>query len=638
MKEEICGKALRGNSFGGSMLTGYVMKKVILFVLFSIFLGWSHTSSALDGYTECCAEGQMVSFDTLVDVAYGANGKYSCLDYVTGPVLFNNAIFGDPAPRAAKKGYYRAAVGGTAGKKYSWDRGEERSYFKQVSHTVAGGELSMTLERSDNDPYVRLYRANVNAGTYTHVRLKVKNNTSGTAWKMYFKPVGGSEGGNSINFTVPGDHAWHTYVLKMDSDPDWKGTISSLRLDPQGGVAGTVNVDYVEIISSPGHVPTTSVYGAVPAGMPETFSLGLFSNYGDNWMAGSGVPWDLRYRYFVKGWIDNWGWTPEPGRWALDYFNECDTQGFLPCVQYYQLLNDGGNNEANVYNTIKSSSKMKSYFSDFKVLMERVKEFDKPILIMLEADMFGFLSLQTDFNPAAYAAISDSGMPELANLPNTVAGWGLAFLQIRKSVGAENAILGMHISAWGTGKDVAYYSVTDPLQPEVDKAYNFLAELGLKSNSTGQTFDLLVGDPCDRDADYYRTQFGEDRWWDMADNAPVASKSFNRYAEWLRLWNAKAEKRWVLWQVPLGNSSHKNVANKGGYREGFKDNRVEYFMSNGDQTHARKFAEAGVVGLLFGAGKDDQSSYKNDYGTNGQLYMKSQAAAFYANGVFKLQK
>ena len=40
-------------------------------------------------------------------------------------------------------------------------------------------------------------------------------------------------------------------------------------------------------------------------------------------------------------------------------------------------------------------------------------------------------------------------MPELAGLPNTVAGWGLAFLQLRKSVGANNAILGMHVSALG---------------------------------------------------------------------------------------------------------------------------------------------------------------------------------------------
>ena len=82
-------------------------------------------------------------------------------------------------------------------------------------------------------------------------------------------------------------------------------------------------------------------------------------------------------------------------------------------------------------------------------------------------------------NPNAFAAIASSGMPELAGLPNTVAGWGLAFLQIKKAVGANNAILGIHLSAWASGKDIAHFNVTDPLQPEVDKVYNFLAPAGL---------------------------------------------------------------------------------------------------------------------------------------------------------------
>ena len=71
-------------------------------------------------------------------------------------------------------------------------------------------------------------------------------------------------------------------------------------------------------------------------------------------------------------------------------------------------------------------------------------------------------------------------------------------------------------------------------------------------------------------------------------------KSFNRYAEWLRLWNHKSSKRWVLWQIPLGNSNHRNVANNGSARAGYKDNRPEYFFGNGT-AHLAKFADAGVI-------------------------------------------
>lgn len=188
-------------------------------------------------------------------------------------------------------------------------------------------------------------------------------------------------------------------------------------------------------------------------------------------------------------------------------------------------------------------------------------------------------------------------------------------------------MLGIHISAWASGKDIAYSSVTDPLGPEVDKVYDFLAPFGLTNNVTGSIYDVLVGDPLDRDSDYYRLTQNQDRWWDASDTASISSKSFNRYAEWLRLWNVEANKRWVLWQIPLGNSASKNVANKGNPGEGYKDNRPEYFFGNGI-AHLQKFADVGTIALLFGAGASGQSSYTNDVYTDGQLFMKSRAGAF----------
>jgi hypothetical protein len=137
---------------------------------------------------------------------------------------------------------------------------------------------------------------------------------------------------------------------------------------------------------------------------------------------------------------------------------------------------------------------------------------------------------------------------------------------------------------------------------------------------------VLVGDPLDRDADFYRLTQNQDRWWNASDSAPIGSKSFNRYAEWLRLWNVKASKRWVLWQIPLGNSAMKNVANDGTPSSGYKDNRTEYFFANGT-AHISKFADVGVISLLFGAGTGGQSSYQNDQWTDGQLFMKTKAGA-----------
>ena len=311
--------------------------------------------------------------------------------------------------------------------------------------------------------------------------------------------------------------------------------------------------------------------GVIPTGLPARLLVGLFEDSGQTWMKNSGARWDVRYRYFTKGWVNNWGYSAKDGSWGLAYLKESDQQGYLPAIQYYQLFAEAGGGESATLQKLQNASTMLSYFGDFKILMQRVKDFGKPTLVLLEADAFGFLEQQASANPNAPAAIAASGMPELATLPNTVAGFGLAFLKLKQAVGASNAVLGLHVSAWATGKDIAAYSVTDALGPEVDKAYAFLAPFGLSSNSTGIQYDVLVGDPLDRDADYYRVVQGSDRTWDPSDSASINSRSFNRYAQWLALWNQKAAKRWILWQIPLGNSNHKNVWNNGGAAEGTDD-------------------------------------------------------------------
>ncbi|HYO52216.1 hypothetical protein [Archangium sp.] len=377
----------------------------------------------------------------------------------------------------------------------------------------------------------------------------------------------------------------------------------------------------------------TPAAGSIPKGLPVRLLVGLFEDTGQTWMKDSAVPWDVRYRYFTKGWRNNWGWSSDDGSWGKLFMTESAAQGFIPAIQYYQLNSEPGGGEDQVLAKVQNATTMRSYFSDFKVLMQRAKEFGKPVLVLMEADGYGFLQKQTKSNPNVSAAVASTGLPELAGLPNTVAGWGLAFLQLRKAVGAHNVILGIHVSGWASDKDIAHFSVTDPLQPEVDKVYNFLKPLGLGSNVTGATYDVLVGDPLDRDADFFLRLYGQNRWWDASDSAPITSRSFNRYAEWLRLWNVTSGKRWVLWQLPEGNSNHLNVDNTGkAPREGYKDNRAEYFFGTGGAAHREKFASAGVIALLFGRGEGRQAAHTNDVYTDGQLFLKSRAGAFLKAG------
>ena len=63
--------------------------------------------------------------------------------------------------------------------------------------------------------------------------------------------------------------------------------------------------------------------GAIPSGLPARQLVGLFEDTGATWMKNSAVPWDVRYRYFTKRWVDNWGFGAYDGSWGLAYMREC---------------------------------------------------------------------------------------------------------------------------------------------------------------------------------------------------------------------------------------------------------------------------------------------------------------------------
>jgi len=55
-----------------------------------------------------------------------------------------------------------------------------------------------------------------------------------------------------------------------------------------------------------------------------------------------------------------------------------------------------GFDESAFYSTTQNAAKMADYFAQWKILMQRVKDFAKPAVIMVEADGFGFLEQQID--------------------------------------------------------------------------------------------------------------------------------------------------------------------------------------------------------------------------------------------------
>lgn len=354
--------------------------------------------------------------------------------------------------------------------------------------------------------------------------------------------------------------------------------------------------------------------GKIPADLPASLMIGLQERAEVSWMRNSGVPWNARYRYLVKGWHNNWGYDPTPdGSWARGYMDSCPA-GMIPTFQYYCVRGEPGGGDGVFLPKLQNANTMRQYFTEFRDLMRRAKEYGKPVMVLVEADGFAYLEQQAQHNPNTAAAVASTGLPELAAMPNSVTGWMRAFRAIRDAVGATKVILGIHVSTWATGVDVMHGAgMNAPLQPEVDRAYAFLS-------GAMDAYDVLVGDPCDRDAWYH----GGDRIWGPAQ--------FARYAEWLRLWNEKAGKRWVLWQIPEGNSGQLNVNNSGQVGGGWRDNRSEYWLG-ANAVHRKLLADNGVIALLFGAGATGQSTHETD-----RNVIRDSARAFFLQGGMPLPR
>jgi hypothetical protein len=199
------------------------------------------------------------------------------------------------------------------------------------------------------------------------------------------------------------------------------------------------------------------------------------------------------------------------------------------------------------------------------------------------------------------ASVGGSGDADVAGLPDTAAGFAQALVRLRDRH-APNVRLAFHLSSWATGTDIA---INDPSDAQVDA---MAARLTAFYRSLGAAFDLTFADQADRDAGTTGT------WWDAAD--------YERGARLLGGFAEATGQRIVLWQLPLGNST---------LPAGDRDNHVEWFLDDPSRAHLRRYADAGVIGLLYGAGADSETDASEDGGL-----FRARAAAYLAAGPLAL--
>jgi len=215
-------------------------------------------------------------------------------------------------------------------------------------------------------------------------------------------------------------------------------------------------------------------------------------------------------------------------------------------------------------------------------------------VLHVEPDFWGYAEQASKSDNAATvpAAVASTGLPELAGLPNTVAGFAQAVVLLRDKL-APNVILAYHMSGWGTLHDIVYEKPSNAVvRAYATRSAKFERSLGAK-------FDISFEDFSDRDAGFYQVVQGNSKtWFKPAD--------FRRHLLYAKTFVRLAKLRMVAWQIPYGNTIMRAESNTWNH---YQDNRAQWLLGSSGRAHLRAYRDAGVVAFLFGRGADGPTCY-----------------------------
>jgi hypothetical protein len=262
------------------------------------------------------------------------------------------------------------------------------------------------------------------------------------------------------------------------------------------------------------------------------------------------------------------------------YVKESIAARVIPVLTYYQLLQSGpaaGTSEAQKdLSNLRNPATMRSYWDDYRLLLRRVSEAagSHLAIIHVEPDLWGYL--------------------EQANAVGLAQTFARQLIALRNEL-APHVLLAWHLSVWGTREDPTYSKPSDAhMDALAAKSATFYEALGAR-------FDLVFNDVTDRDAGFYQHVEGNaNTWWSAAD--------FHRHDIYIAGFTRRTHTPVVLWQLPLGNLM---LSDTWGH---YRDNRLQWWLSDPLGQHLRATRDAGVIGFLFGPGASGNTSQQTDGG------------------------
>lgn len=302
---------------------------------------------------------------------------------------------------------------------------------------------------------------------------------------------------------------------------------------------------------------------------------------------------DIIDTYLVGVGSGSWPtWNSPDGAYVSYVSANVKAAGAVPMFTLYQMASRGEGN----LDAVNDASFMASYWSQAKLMYQKIGATDSPALVNLEPDFWGFaMAAAPDGDPAKLPA-RVSMVTECAGLPDNVAGLAGCLLTLGRTY-APKARMGFPPSFWGR---------------DATTVGNFMLKLG------ADQADFIVAQTSDRDAGCFEAApppaecagrgTGPFYW----DEANVATPNFQQdLAEWGAVRSMLADLPILYWQTPLGVPSSTPGGTPGHYR----DNHVQYML-----THATEYTAGGVFAIVFSGGGSTSANITTDGGQFARLF------------------
>jgi hypothetical protein len=326
-------------------------------------------------------------------------------------------------------------------------------------------------------------------------------------------------------------------------------------------------------------------------GKPSRVLVGLGSGQSIADMQSQAIRPDIIDVYLVGAGPGSWPyWNSPDGAYITYAAQAAQAYGATPMYTFYQMAQNGDGNLSG----ITDAAFMNTYWSQARLMYQRIAALNAPVLINLEPDFWGYVWAQAPSHDAAQMAAVVNSQPECNSLPNTAAGIGQCLVQMGRQI-APKALLGFPPAFWsGSPSAVA----------------------GEMRAAGAHQADFIVAQTSDRDAGCLEaatvsecTGRGGTFYWDESNvNTPNFHQSQSSYSDYRAALGNGLPILW--WQTPLGVPS----TTPGGTNQHYRDNRVDYMLR-----HTQEYGDSHTFAIVFGSGGAYQTTINSDGGQFARL-------------------